>query len=65
MGEEKMRCPACGKRKLRVVDSRQYEHYIRRRRECEHCLTRFNTREKIVYQSLPSYILKRLLHEKE
>jgi Zn finger protein HypA/HybF involved in hydrogenase expression len=40
-----MRCPACGDRDTRVVDSRDLDDSatIRRRRECGACATRFTT----------------------
>lgn len=44
-----MRCPNCGERDTRVVDSRDLEEAgtIRRRRECNLCATRFTTYERI------------------
>jgi transcriptional repressor NrdR len=43
-----MRCPRCGERETRVVDSRDLdEASIRRRRECEQCGARFTTYERI------------------
>src|ERR1035437_4369648 len=43
-----MRCPRCGERETRVVDSRDLdEASIRRRRECETCGRRFTTYERI------------------
>ncbi len=44
-----MRCPACGARDTRVVDSRDLDDAatIRRRRECGACATRFTTYERI------------------
>ena len=43
-----MRCPSCGERDTRVVDSRDIdEAAIRRRRECNLCATRFTTYERI------------------
>ena len=44
-----MRCPACGDRDTRVVDSRDLDDSatIRRRRECGACATRFTTYERI------------------
>ena len=44
-----MRCPQCGDRDTRVVDSRDLDHAatIRRRRECTACATRFTTYERI------------------
>jgi transcriptional repressor NrdR len=44
-----MRCPQCGERDTRVVDSRDLDEAatIRRRRECTVCSTRFTTYERI------------------
>jgi transcriptional repressor NrdR len=44
-----MRCPHCGERETRVVDSRDLDDAatIRRRRECAACSTRFTTYERI------------------
>jgi transcriptional repressor NrdR len=44
-----VRCPNCGERDTRVVDSRDLDEAatIRRRRECNACATRFTTYEKI------------------
>jgi transcriptional repressor NrdR len=43
-----MRCPRCGERDTRVVDSRDLdETSIRRRRECAACEARFTTYERI------------------
>jgi transcriptional repressor NrdR len=44
-----MRCPQCGERDTRVVDSRDLDDAatIRRRRECNGCTTRFTTYERI------------------
>ena len=44
-----MRCPQCGERDTRVVDSRDLDDSatIRRRRECMACTTRFTTYERI------------------
>ena len=44
-----MRCPQCGERDTRVVDSRDLDDSatIRRRRECMTCTTRFTTYERI------------------
>ena len=45
-----MRCPQCGTRDTRVIDSRDLDDSatIRRRRECASCATRFTTWEHIV-----------------
>jgi transcriptional repressor NrdR len=44
-----MRCPQCGTRDTRVVDSRDLDDSatIRRRRECGTCSTRFTTYERV------------------
>ena len=44
-----MRCPHCGTRDTRVVDSRDLDEsaVIRRRRECPACSTRFTTYERV------------------
>ena len=44
-----MRCPHCGDRETRVVDSRDLDDSatIRRRRECAACATRFTTYERV------------------
>ena len=44
-----MRCPVCGERDTRVVDSRDLDDSstIRRRRECGSCSTRFTTYERV------------------
>ena len=44
-----MRCPHCGERETRVVDSRDLDDAatIRRRRECAACTTRFTTYERV------------------
>jgi transcriptional repressor NrdR len=44
-----MRCPQCGDRETRVVDSRDLDDAatIRRRRECAACSMRFTTYERV------------------
>jgi transcriptional repressor NrdR len=44
-----MRCPQCGARDTRVVDSRDLDDSatIRRRRECAACTNRFTTYERV------------------
>jgi transcriptional repressor NrdR len=44
-----MRCPQCGARETRVVDSRDLDESatIRRRRECAACSNRFTTYERV------------------
>lgn len=54
-----MRCPRCGERESRVVDSRGAPSgdAIRRRRQCEGCGFRFTTYERIE-ESLPFVVKK-------
>ncbi len=54
-----MRCPACQYNGTRVVDSRPVDDNkeIRRRRECESCLFRFTTFEKI--EETPLIVVKK------
>ncbi len=44
-----MRCPQCGTRDTRVVDSRDLDEaaMVRRRRECPSCVARFTTYERV------------------
>ena len=42
-----MRCPFCKARDSRVIDTRQVENGIRRRRECITCRERFTTYEQM------------------
>lgn len=42
-----MRCPFCGEKDTRVLDSRPSEMKIRRRRECSACMKRFTTYEAV------------------
>ena len=52
-----MRCPFCGEKDTRVLDSRPSETKIRRRRECEKCQKRFTTYE--IIESLPIIVVKK------
>ncbi|HOR86834.1 MAG TPA: transcriptional regulator NrdR [Bacillota bacterium] len=54
-----MKCPYCGFCESKVVDSRPTDEdaAIRRRRECERCLKRFTTYEKI--EQVPLIIVKK------
>ena len=54
-----MRCPYCGYKESKVVDSRPAEEgsSIRRRRECLQCEKRFTTYETV--ESLPMVVIKR------
>ena len=54
-----MKCPYCGERDDRVVDSRDSKRgeAIRRRRECTHCSRRWTTYERI--EDMPAMVVKR------
>ena len=54
-----MKCPYCGYKESKVVDSRPAEEgsSIRRRRECLSCEKRFTTYETV--ESLPMVVIKR------
>ena len=54
-----MRCPSCGYKESKVVDSRAAQEgaTIRRRRECEACQKRFTTFEMI--ESVPVFVVKK------
>jgi transcriptional repressor NrdR len=47
-----MKCPFCGTRDARVIDTREVSDGIRRRRECESCNQRFTTYERIATVNL-------------
>jgi len=52
-----MKCPKCQSEHSRVVDSRQAEDAIRRRRVCEDCGNRFTTFERI--EQMPILVVKK------
>ena len=54
-----MKCPYCGYKESKVVDSRPAEEgsSIRRRRECLSCEKRFTTYETV--ESLPMVVIKK------
>jgi len=54
-----MKCPYCGSRRDRVIDSRSSNagHSIRRRRECLKCERRFTTYEYI--EEIPFMVIKK------
>ncbi len=54
-----MRCPCCGYKESKVLESRSAEDgsKIRRRRECENCSRRFTTYE--VIEQVPVVVVKR------
>ncbi len=47
-----MKCPFCGKDHNKVIDTRESEETIRRRRECLNCKRRFTTYERIAQTGL-------------
>ncbi|MCX6022349.1 MAG: transcriptional regulator NrdR [Chloroflexi bacterium] len=47
-----MKCPQCGHPDSKVVDSRELDGSIRRRRECLSCAFRFTTHERVEQQTL-------------
>ncbi len=54
-----MKCPFCGRLNTRVVDSRpgKIDLEVRRRRECQSCLQRFTTYERV--EEVPALIVKK------
>ena len=52
-----MRCPKCSSEESKVVDSRQAEDAIRRRRVCESCGFRFTTFES--NEEMPLLVIKK------
>lgn len=52
-----MRCPYCQWQDSKVIDSRDVEAGIRRRRECLSCKSRFTTYERVEAQTL--YLIKK------
>jgi len=42
-------CPYCSNQETKVIDSRESENTVRRRRECEKCSKRFTTYEKVEF----------------
>jgi transcriptional repressor NrdR len=56
---KKMKCPFCGKDNTRVIDSRPADenNSIRRRRQCDECLRRFTTYEKV--ETIPLVVIKK------
>ncbi|MGD2178057.1 MAG: transcriptional regulator NrdR [Anaerolineae bacterium] len=43
-----MKCPYCGGKRTRVIDTTRKETSIRRRRECRECGRRFSTMERAI-----------------
>ncbi len=54
-----MKCPFCGTENTKVIDSRPADDNstIRRRRQCDTCLKRFTTYEKV--ESIPLVVIKK------
>ncbi len=52
-----MNCPYCGFDDSRVVDSREMETSVRRRRQCLSCQARFTTYERV--QAASIYVIKK------
>ncbi|MCI9007859.1 MAG: transcriptional repressor NrdR [Lachnospiraceae bacterium] len=54
-----MKCPYCGRDNTRVIDSRPADDggSIRRRRECDACMRRFTTYEKV--ETIPVIVIKK------
>jgi transcriptional repressor NrdR len=52
-----VRCPYCQHPDSKVIDSRDVDAGIRRRRECFNCQSRFTTYERVEAQSL--YVIKK------
>ena len=44
-----MICPYCSHQETKVLDSRESENSVRRRRECEKCNKRFTTYERVEF----------------
>jgi transcriptional repressor NrdR len=47
-----VKCPYCGTRDTRVIDTRRVGEGVRRRRECKSCNQRFTTYERVARNSL-------------
>lgn len=47
-----MRCPYCAQENSRVIDTRESDETIRRRRECLNCGRRFTTYERVAQTNL-------------
>ncbi|MBU8847952.1 MAG: transcriptional regulator NrdR [Desulfobacterales bacterium] len=54
-----MKCPFCGNPNTRVIDSRpgKVDFEVRRRRECQECVQRFTTYERV--EQVPVMIIKK------
>lgn len=47
-----MKCPYCGHENSRVIDSRELDDAVRRRRQCLACSARFTSYERVASRSL-------------
>jgi len=47
-----MKCPFCGKKDTKVIDTREVGTRVRRRRECKSCRQRFTSYERVATASL-------------
>lgn len=52
-----MKCPYCGFEDSKVIDSRDIDERVRRRRQCLKCQARFTTYESLVSRSL--FVIKK------
>ncbi len=52
-----MKCPFCGNKESKVIETRESEESIRRRRECEKCGRRFTTYERV--EITPLFVIKK------
>lgn len=52
-----MKCPICNA-ETKVLQSRLHKHGMRRRRECIECLTRFSTKETLIFTSMDKHLQK-------
>ena len=52
-----MKCPYCKSEDLKVIDSRDVNDGVRRRRQCLNCNSRFTTYERVLPTSL--YVIKK------
>lgn len=58
-----MNCPICNS-EVKLLDVRQNKFKIAHRKyECKECLTEFKTEEKIIFNSIPSYLRNKYLED--
>mgnify|MGYP002401841547 CR=1 FL=1 len=58
-----MKCPYCKSEDLKVIDSRDVNDGVRRRRQCLSCNSRFTTYEKILPSNL--FVIKKDMRREE